>query len=41
LLDHDTLDVAAIPVRNIKLMNNMDRDELQRLLQACFPDTGA
>jgi hypothetical protein len=35
----DTLDVAAIPVRNIKLMNNMGRDELQRLLQACFPDT--
>jgi len=35
----DTLDVAEIPVRNIALMNNMGRDELQRLLQACLPDT--
>lgn len=35
----DTLDVAEIPVRNIALMNSMGKDELQRLLQACFPET--
>jgi len=34
----NTLDAAQIPVQNIALMNSMGRDELQRLLLACFQD---
>lgn len=34
----DTPDVAQIPIRNVALMNEMGRESLQQLLQACFRD---
>lgn len=34
----DTPDVAQIPIRNVALMNEMGRESMQQLLQACFRD---